>query len=204
MPHRVILQHELAGERRVAIERHRRGAIQLFIAESADRGSRRSAVGFQQRKRGFFRGRVMLLCMVAVYVSDNVPGHAGNGLARGEQARQMDFDGIHAGNVMHYDADLASVLGEARVPLCFGQGARKGGECGGAASRRAARASDLLFIIPPPSRQTETVTRRNVAGMETPLLLLWFCAFAKSKSCLRSSSAFPFFSAASNAFMVGP
>jgi hypothetical protein len=31
-----------------------------------------------------------------------------------------------------------------------------------------------------------------------------FCAFASSKSCLWSSSTFPLFSAASNAFMVGP
>jgi hypothetical protein len=36
-----------------------------------------------------------------------------------------------------------------------------------------------------------------------PPFLLWFCAFASSTSPLWSSSAFPFFSAASKAFMVG-
>jgi hypothetical protein len=60
----------------------------------------------------------------------------------------------------------------------------------------------LLFVRI--ERQTETVTLRNVAGMEVPPFLLWFCAFASSTSSLWSSSTFPFLSAASKAFMVGP
>jgi hypothetical protein len=52
--------------------------------------------------------------------------------------------------------------------------------------------------------QRLTLTRKKVAGIEVPPSVLVFCAFASSKSCLWSSSTFPLFSAASNAFMVGP
>jgi hypothetical protein len=52
--------------------------------------------------------------------------------------------------------------------------------------------------------QRLTVTRKNVAGMEVPPFLLWFCMFANSTSWLWSSATFPFFSAASKAFIVGP
>ena len=52
--------------------------------------------------------------------------------------------------------------------------------------------------------QRLTVTRKKVAGIEVLPSVLLFCAFASSKSCLWSSSAFPFFWAASTAFMVGP
>src|SRR5439155_22140956 len=47
------------------------------------------------------------------------------------------------------------------------------------------------------------VTRKNVAGIEVALLLLfWLLNRASSSFC--KSAARPFFSAASNAFMVGP
>ena len=52
--------------------------------------------------------------------------------------------------------------------------------------------------------QTQTVTRRKVAGMMVPPLLSLFCALASSRSWLWSSSSFLFFSAASKAFIVGP
>src|SRR5690349_19801520 len=36
MAHRMVFQHELAGERSVVVERYRRGAPELVIVESAD------------------------------------------------------------------------------------------------------------------------------------------------------------------------
>src|SRR5438034_53717 len=53
--------------------------------------------------------------------------------------------------------------------------------------------------------QSATVTRKKVAGMEVaslPELLFWL-ANNSSRSLCRSAAR-PFFSAASNAFMVGP
>lgn len=56
-----------------------------------------------------------------------------------------------------------------------------------------------------PRRHTETVTRKNVAGMEVMSLReLLFCALTRSSSCLCRSAMRPLFSAASKAFMVGP
>ena len=52
--------------------------------------------------------------------------------------------------------------------------------------------------------QTETVTRKNVAGIDTPPPAFWFCDFASSHNCRCNSSTLSFFSAASNAFIVGP
>src|SRR5262249_61031476 len=50
---------------------------------------------------------------------------------------------------------------------------------------------------------TTTVTRRKVAGIEVSLrLLFWLLNSSSNSFC--SSAAQPFFSAASNAFMVGP
>ena len=52
---------------------------------------------------------------------------------------------------------------------------------------------------------TCTVTRRKVAGMEVaPAVWLLFWLLNNASSSCRSSSLFPFFSAASNAFIVGP
>ena len=53
--------------------------------------------------------------------------------------------------------------------------------------------------------QSATVTRRKVAGMEAASLLgLLFWLLNKSSSCFCNSAARPCFSAASNAFIVGP
>ena len=65
-----------------------------------------------------------------------------------------------------------------------------------------------LFIIIrscPPSFQSATVTRKKVAGMEvTSLRALLFWLSNRTSSSFCRSPARPFFSAASNAFMVGP
>ena len=76
----------------------------------------------------------------------SVPSHSGDWLARGKQARQVDLDGIHAANVMHYYPDLSSVLGER---VCHSTSDSVFANAAGAdapASRRVARASDLLIF----------------------------------------------------------
>lgn len=55
------------------------------------------------------------------------------------------------------------------------------------------------------TRQSVTVTRKNVAGMEVMSLReLLFCVLNRSSSCLCRSATRPLLSAASKAFMVGP
>src|SRR5258705_377113 len=53
--------------------------------------------------------------------------------------------------------------------------------------------------------QTATVTRRNVAATDVlPFVALWLWLWNSASSSRDSSASFPFFSAASNAFIVGP
>ena len=60
-------------------------------------------------------------------------------------------------------------------------------------------------IARPRPFQSGTVTRKKVAGMHAaPLRALLFWALKRSSNSLCRSAARPFFSAASNAFMVGP
>src|SRR5207248_1705736 len=65
---------------------------------------------------------------------------------------------------------------------------------------------EVLPSLPPwEPLQSATVTRKKVAGMEVASLLgLLFWLANNSSSSLCRSAARPFFSAASNAFMVGP
>src|SRR5260221_12285631 len=124
--HGMILKHELAGERSIAIKRHWRGAIQFLIAKSTYLRGRRGTVGRQQGERGFLCDGIILFRMVSVHGIDGVPGNAGDWLAASEHTCQVDLDRVHAGNMMHHYANLASVLGNARLPLCFG---KRGHEC---------------------------------------------------------------------------
>ena len=80
----MILQHELAGERSIAVQRHGRGAVQFFIGESTDGRGRRGTVSCQQGKRSFFGDAVILFCVIAVYRVDSVPSHTGDRLAGSE------------------------------------------------------------------------------------------------------------------------
>ena len=66
MAHRVILQHELTGKGSIAVERNGCGAIQLFIAKSADGRSRRGTIACQQGEGGFLGNAVILLRVVAI------------------------------------------------------------------------------------------------------------------------------------------
>ena len=84
----------------------------------------------QQGQRGFLGDAVILFRVVAVHRVDGVPSHAADGLAGGQHLREVDLDRVDAGNVMHHDADLASVVGNARLPFRLGKRGRKCGECG--------------------------------------------------------------------------
>jgi hypothetical protein len=129
VPHRMILEEELASERSIATQRYWRSAIQLFITQGAYRRSRSGAIACQQGKRGFFCDGIVLLRVVAVYGVNAIPGYACDWLASSEQLRELDLDRVHGGNVIHHDSDLSPILGNARLPLCFGKGLCKGSEC---------------------------------------------------------------------------
>jgi hypothetical protein len=131
VPHRMIFDHELARERSIAIERHSGSAIQFVIGKSPCGSGRRSTVLCQQRERIVLCRAVIPFRVVAIHCVNGVPGHAGDRLARGKQAGQVDLDGIDACNVLHDYANLASVPGEACLPLCLGQCVRKGSVANG-------------------------------------------------------------------------
>ncbi len=67
------------------------------------------------------------------------------------------------------------------------------------------RVPDLEIVEDRSLVHTSTVTRRKVAGMDVVFLSgLWFWLVNRSSSSRCKSAVRPFFSAASNAFIVGP
>ena len=77
-----------------------------------------------------------------------------------------------------------------------------GSEASGLTFRRLQRHH---FVPPPPFFQSATVTRKKIAGMEAASLrALLFWLLNRSSSSFCRSADRPFFSAASNAFMIGP
>ena len=80
---------------------------------------------------------------------NGVPGHAGDRLAGSEQLREVEFDRVNAGDVMDHYANLSSIMGNERLPLFFGKCCRNAASAFAPASKRAARASDRKFILPP-------------------------------------------------------
>jgi hypothetical protein len=77
--HGMILEHELACERSIAIERHGRGAIEPVSLRARLLLPPRHCSG-QQGERGFLCHVVMLRCMGTVHRVDGVPRHVGDGL----------------------------------------------------------------------------------------------------------------------------
>src|SRR5262245_13307752 len=70
VPNGVVLQHELAGERGVGIERDRRRSVQLIVGQLANRRRGRRAVAAEQIQRRLFRHRVVLARVMGVDVAD--------------------------------------------------------------------------------------------------------------------------------------
>src|SRR5512143_2322836 len=60
VPHGVVLEHELARERRVRIERERGGTVELLVAQRPDRGGGGRGVAPQQVQRRLLRDGVVL------------------------------------------------------------------------------------------------------------------------------------------------
>src|SRR5450830_773114 len=76
MPDGVILKHELAGEWGIGVERHRRGLIELLVAESPDCGRGCRAVAPEQIQRRLFGDGVVLLGVPDIHLVDGIRGHA--------------------------------------------------------------------------------------------------------------------------------
>src|SRR5215467_4224540 len=192
VPHRMILQEELASEWSVTVERHRRRAVELFVGRGPDCRGRRRAVGFQQCECGFFGDVVVLFCMVSVDRIDRVPRHPRDRLAGSEQTRKLDLNWVHTGDVVYNHPDFPSVLGQVRLPLRLRERGRKSSKScrsvlktGGKGfrplvqhcpERRRLGFGDLFMIMVFHSSQSPlqraTVTRRKVAGIRVPSLVL--------------------------------
>jgi hypothetical protein len=76
MPDCVILQHELAGKRGIAVERHRSRPIELLVAESPNSGGGRRAVAVKQVQRRRLRHSVVLLSVFGIDLVNGIPGYA--------------------------------------------------------------------------------------------------------------------------------
>ena len=72
----MILEKELARQRRVGIERDSSDPIELFVAERANRGGRCRAVPREQVERLVLRHGGVLLGVLGIDVVHHVPGHA--------------------------------------------------------------------------------------------------------------------------------
>jgi hypothetical protein len=63
---------------------------------------------------------------------DVVHDDAGHRLSTGDDLRQLDFNGVHAGDVMHDDADRAAIVWHWRLPFGVGESGGEGRESTGA------------------------------------------------------------------------
>ena len=129
VPNRVVLEHELAGERRIGVERHGGGPIELLVAESPDRSRGCRAVAPKQIERRVSRNGVVLSCVPGIHLVDDVPGHSRHWFAFGKRLRQLNLQRVHGGDVMHDHSDLPPVPGDARLPFLIGEGAREDTKC---------------------------------------------------------------------------
>jgi hypothetical protein len=111
--HRMILKDELAGKRGIAIERHRRSAIQLFIAKSTYCCCRRNTVACQQGERGFLYPIEIHLAQLFA-AGQPISGVTSDAVDAMNRDHAKENDGIgHAGNVMHpINAGGRSAAGE--------------------------------------------------------------------------------------------
>ena len=128
MPHRVVLEHELAGARPVRVERERGGRVELLVAERAHGGGRGGAVLLQQVQRFLLRHAVEAPRVVRVHLVHLGPGDALDRFASRQLLREADLDRIHRSDVMHDHADLPVVVGNAQLPLLVGERSREIGE----------------------------------------------------------------------------
>jgi hypothetical protein len=111
----------------------------------------------------------------------------------------------------HLDAGGVTEFSRWRQPPDMNGKCGSPGRGDGIAPRDFRRPAGLALLVVAVDRcpsgthrdQTATVTRKKVAGMEVASLLLFWLLNSSSNSFCRSAAR-PLFSAASNAFMVGP
>src|SRR5579862_5708832 len=123
----MVFEDKLTGERSIAIERNRRGLVQLCIAESAYGRCRCGTIVRQQGERSLPGNAVIFFRMVAIHRVDGVPGNPSDWSAGGKQLSEVDLDRVDAGNMVHHHADLPAVVGKTCLPLRVG---KRGSECG--------------------------------------------------------------------------
>ena len=128
VPDRVILQHELAGEWSIGVQRYRRGSIQLLVAECPYGCCRHSAVVVEQIERLLPGYSLVRLGMPRIDLVDLIPRHARHGLPGGELLGQLNLQRVHRGDVMHHNPDLAAIVRDAALPLVVGEATRHGRE----------------------------------------------------------------------------
>src|SRR6266566_9512701 len=128
VPDGVILEHELAREWGIGIERHRGSPIELLIAERPNGGRSGGAVTLKQIQRRVFRDGVVLPGVPGIDLVYCIPRHARHRLAPGERLCQLDLERVHRRDVMHDHADLAPVLRNTGLTLRVRQGTGEGGK----------------------------------------------------------------------------
>src|SRR5436190_7479168 len=94
VPDGVILEHELARERRFGIERDRSRLAELFVGERPDGVGRRCTVATEQIKGLAFRDGSILRGVPGIHRVDVVHGHAGYRLPFGNGLGQLDLDRV--------------------------------------------------------------------------------------------------------------
>src|SRR5258706_7737201 len=123
----VILEHELGGDRGITVERRWSRAIELIVAQSADRGSRRGAVASEQFERSLFPDCRVLLRVPGIHCVDVVASYALDRLSGRDLLRQLDLDRINGGDVMNDNAHFAAIVQNWRLPF---RGCKRAGEVG--------------------------------------------------------------------------
>ncbi len=129
---RVILEHELARERSLTVERHGRRLCKLLVGQGPDGGRRGGAVLTYQIDRGFPGDAGVFCRMPGVHLVDVVGRHACNGLALGERLGQLDLYRVDTRDVMHDHADCPPILRHAGLPLRVRETARERDQRAGA------------------------------------------------------------------------
>src|SRR5262245_41437170 len=105
----MVLNNELRRDRSTEAQREGRGPIQLFIGERAYRGSRLTTVPPQEFKRSGLCYFCLLLGMLGIQLSNNIPRDIRNSVAASDCAREINLNGVHRGNMVHDDADRTAV-----------------------------------------------------------------------------------------------
>src|ERR1044072_1943924 len=127
--HGVILQHELARQGRVRIERHGRRLIELLVRKLSDRCCCGGAVVSQQFEGLFFRDAIEFLRVCRIHLVNHLTRYPLDGLAFCQRLGQLDLEWIDSRNVMYNHSDFSSVSRNATLPLEFRERSCKSLEC---------------------------------------------------------------------------